>query len=163
MFKYPVVQGYAREVIEVVQDSDGATVKALLYRGTPDNPAFWPRALRDLPFAAAVICAATGPSGKNIVYLNRLDEFLVQHNELSSSSSSRPILKTMDDTIVLSTVAKTFKEYAVHLLFGWGSNQHNLILLRRARNSANLSNKGEDAHEMKEIVLFACKKASSRQ
>jgi hypothetical protein len=22
------------------------------YRGTPDNPAFWPRALKDLPFAA---------------------------------------------------------------------------------------------------------------
>jgi hypothetical protein len=27
-------------------------MKVLLYRGTPDNPGFWPRALFDLPFAA---------------------------------------------------------------------------------------------------------------
>jgi alpha-tubulin suppressor-like RCC1 family protein len=138
----------------VVQDCDGAAVKALLYRGTPDNPAFWPRALHDLPFAAAIICAATGPSGENIEYVNRLDEFLVQHNEVSSLSS-RPILKTMDDTLLLSTMAKTFKEYAVHFLFGCGSNQHNQLLLHSASNSATLSNNGEDAHEMKEIVLFA--------
>jgi alpha-tubulin suppressor-like RCC1 family protein len=153
MSKRPL-QGYAREVIEVVQDCDGATVRALLYRGTPANPAFWPRALRDLPFAAAVIGAATGPSGENIEYLNRLDEFLDQHNE-ASSSSSRPSLTTMDETLLLSTMAKTFKDYAVHFLFGCGSNQHNQLMLHSARNSANLSVKGEDAHEMKEIVLFA--------
>jgi hypothetical protein len=45
-------QGYARDIIEVVEDESGKTVRALLYRGTPDNPAFWPRALRDVPFAA---------------------------------------------------------------------------------------------------------------
>ena len=45
-------QGYARDVIDVVEDASGNTVRALLYRGTPENPAFWPRALRDLPFAA---------------------------------------------------------------------------------------------------------------
>ena len=45
-------QGYARDVIDVVEDVSGNTVRALLYRGTPENPAFWPRALRDLPFAA---------------------------------------------------------------------------------------------------------------
>jgi hypothetical protein len=45
-------QGYARDIIEVVEGESGKTVQALLYRGTPDNPAFWPRVLRDLPFAA---------------------------------------------------------------------------------------------------------------
>jgi hypothetical protein len=42
----------------VVEDETGETVKALLYRGTPDNPAFWTRALLDLPFAAGmmVVC-----------------------------------------------------------------------------------------------------------
>ena len=44
--------GYARDVIDVVEDKTGDLHQALLYRGTPDNPAFWPRALRDLPFTA---------------------------------------------------------------------------------------------------------------
>jgi cation transport regulator ChaC len=44
--------GYARDVIDVVEDKTGETHQALLYRGTPDNPAIWPRALLDLPFAA---------------------------------------------------------------------------------------------------------------
>jgi hypothetical protein len=48
------VQGYARDVIRVVEDDTGETVEALLYRGTPDNPAFWPRAIKDLPFAAGM-------------------------------------------------------------------------------------------------------------
>ena len=39
----------------MVEDESGETVKALLYRGTPDNPAFWRRALLDLPFAAGMI------------------------------------------------------------------------------------------------------------
>lgn len=44
--------GYAREIIEVVEDETEQTVKTLLYRGTPDNPAIWPRLLVDLPLAA---------------------------------------------------------------------------------------------------------------
>jgi cation transport regulator ChaC len=44
--------GYARDVIDVVEDETGETHQALLYRGTPDNPAFWPRALLDLPLTA---------------------------------------------------------------------------------------------------------------
>lgn len=39
----------------MVEDETGETVKALLYRGTPDNPAFWRRALLDLPFAAGMM------------------------------------------------------------------------------------------------------------
>lgn len=49
---FQLFQGYARDIIEVVEDESGETVRCLLYRGTHDNPAFWPRALRDLPFAA---------------------------------------------------------------------------------------------------------------
>ena len=51
--------GYAREIITVVEDSRSndsseqlKEVQALLYRGTPDNPAFWSRLLWDLPLAA---------------------------------------------------------------------------------------------------------------
>lgn len=51
-------QGYARDVIDVVEDETGKNVKALLYRGTPDNPAFWKRALLDLPFAAGKLLRA---------------------------------------------------------------------------------------------------------
>ena len=83
--------GYARDIIEVLvptetqetkqvdkaattttttmtlplsssSSSSFRTMHALLYRGTPDNPAMWPRALRDLPYAAAVISVAIGPS-----------------------------------------------------------------------------------------------------
>lgn len=43
--------GYARDVIDVL-DENGESYQALLYRGTPDNPAFWRRAKEDLPFAA---------------------------------------------------------------------------------------------------------------
>ena len=56
-------QGYARDVIDVVEDDTGNTVKALLYRGTPDNPAFWKRAFLDLPLAAGEwrhICCMLG-------------------------------------------------------------------------------------------------------
>ena len=47
-----MMQGYARDVIDVIENDTNKKVKALLYRGTPDNPAFWKRALLDLPFAA---------------------------------------------------------------------------------------------------------------
>ena len=36
----------------MIEDNTGKTVKALLYRGTPDNPAFWKRAYLDLSYAA---------------------------------------------------------------------------------------------------------------
>jgi hypothetical protein len=42
-------------VIDVIEDDTGKTVKALLYRGTPENPAFWKRAYLDLAYAAGEI------------------------------------------------------------------------------------------------------------
>lgn len=48
--------GYAREIITVIEDETNTPVQALLYRGTPENPAFWPRILWDLPLAAGMLC-----------------------------------------------------------------------------------------------------------
>ena len=55
--------GYARDVCDVVEDKSQKTYRALLYRGTPDNPAFSSRALVDLPFSAAIMSVSIGPSG----------------------------------------------------------------------------------------------------
>lgn len=55
--------GYARDVCTVVDEGTQTTHRALLYRGTPDNPAFSSRALIDLPLSAAIMSVSVGPSG----------------------------------------------------------------------------------------------------
>ena len=55
--------GYARDVCTVVEEETQKIHRALLYRGTPDNPAFSSRALIDLPFSAAIMSVSVGPSG----------------------------------------------------------------------------------------------------
>ncbi len=55
--------GYARDVCTVVEEESQKTYRALLYRGTPDNPAFSSRALIDLPLSAAIMSVSIGPSG----------------------------------------------------------------------------------------------------
>ncbi len=55
--------GYARDVCTVVEEKTQKTHRALLYRGTPDNPAFSSRALTDLPLSAAIMSVSVGPSG----------------------------------------------------------------------------------------------------
>ena len=55
--------GYARDVCTVVEDGTEKTYRALLYRGTPDNPAFSSRSLIDLPLSAAIMSVSIGPSG----------------------------------------------------------------------------------------------------
>ena len=163
--------GYARDVIEVVEDEIGETHQALLYRGTPDNPAIWPRAMLDLPFAAgkfhllnrcprkvtnladfflfcyfvalAIMSVSEGPSGKNDFYLNSLDRFLTDTHTIAAEN---------DDTTSLASMTRGFQENnQLYFLFGCGSNQHNQLLLERPNNGACLA--GEDAHEKKEIVL----------
>jgi alpha-tubulin suppressor-like RCC1 family protein len=137
--------GYARDIIEVEEDKTGKKYEALLYRGTPDNPAIWRRALLDLPTAAAVISVSEGPSGKNDMYLNSLDRFL---------SDTHTVAAENDDTTSLANMVQFFQTKAqLFFLFGSGSNQHNQLLLDRPNNAAMLSNLGEDAHEQKEIVL----------
>jgi cation transport regulator ChaC len=93
--------GYARDIIEVVEDDTGETHQSLLYRGTPDNPAFWPRAMLDLPLAAAIMSVSEGPSGSNVVYLNSLDQFL---------SDTHSIAAENDDTTSLATMARFFQK-----------------------------------------------------
>jgi alpha-tubulin suppressor-like RCC1 family protein/cation transport regulator ChaC len=137
--------GYARDVCDVLEEgnSQQRTVKALLYRGTPDNPAFSPRALLDLPFAAAIMAVAAGPSGKNDVYLNSLDSFLEETHTVAAQN---------DDTKFLASMVRTLQQHhQLHFLCGGGSNQHNQLLLNRPHNAAYLV--GEDAHDRKEIVL----------
>jgi cation transport regulator ChaC len=60
--------GYAREIINVIEDATGKTYRTLLYRGTPDNPAFWSRLVWDLPLAAGRrcmrLCVYTPPKSK---------------------------------------------------------------------------------------------------
>jgi hypothetical protein len=60
--------GYARDVIDVLLEDEAVSlqihddgpsmdkpVRALLYRGTLDNPAMWLRPLQDLTFAAGKV------------------------------------------------------------------------------------------------------------
>ena len=137
--------GYARDIIEVEEDETGTIFQALLYRGTPDNPAMWQRALLDLPLAAAVISVSEGPSGGNDFYLNSLDRFL---------SDTHTIAADNDDTTSLANMARYFQTKSqLFFLFGSGSNQHNQLLLDRPNNAAMLRNRGEDAQDQKEIVL----------
>jgi cation transport regulator ChaC len=58
--------GYARDVIDVVEDETGETHQALLYRATPDNPGFWSRVLLDLPFSAGMLRIANCNKGKRV-------------------------------------------------------------------------------------------------
>ena len=146
--------GYARDVIDVVQDDTGETVQAVLYRGTPDNPAFWNRALLDLPFAAAIMAVSIGPSGGNDAYLYNLDEFMEQ--AASSSTAAADALRdhTGDtDTGDLADMVKVIQDkYQLHFLFGSGSNQHNQLMLE-SQNADILLVNGEDAWKLTEIVL----------
>jgi alpha-tubulin suppressor-like RCC1 family protein/cation transport regulator ChaC len=168
--------GYARDVIDVhIEDEDvsgrrqdGATssstssdkaVRALLYRGTLDNPAMWLRPLQDLTFAAgkdhwdagrlkssfplnlsflcpssAVMSVAVGPSGENLEYLERLDSFLTHRRlEGTSSSDSNDSGNKSDDTTALSKLARRLRDnYGLFFLLGAGSNQHSQLMLRKA-------------------------------
>lgn len=142
--------GYARDVIDVIEYKSQQTVRALLYRGTPDNPAFWRRALLDLPFAAATMAVSIGPSGKNSDYLFQLDEFM-RDPEVSLNSTLQDHAGDTH-TSQLARMAKEFHSQDLYFLFGSGSNQHNQLLLVSDENNAGLL-RGEDAHEMKEMLL----------
>lgn len=136
-----------------------STVKALLYRGTPDNPAFSNRALLDEVYAAAVMSAAVGPSGPNDHYLYSLDEFLKRVRENESQ-----LLSSHDGDTLTGRLAQLTKQiqndYHVYFLYGSGSNQHDQLLLHmpteRYGNAAKLL-KGDEAHELKEFLLIVPK------
>lgn len=135
--------GYQRDVIEVVEDETQQTHKALLYRGTVDNPAYWPRAMLDLPFAAATMSVAVGPSGPNDVYLTNLEKFLAAAHTSAADH---------DDTKQLASLLDDCRRRHLYFLFGAGSNQHNQLML---------SNHHEDAHEQTEILMTALRETSA--
>jgi len=142
-------------VIDVVEDDTGNTVKALLYRGTPDNPAFWKRVLLDLQYAAAVISVAIGPSGPNDVYLNNLHTFLSNAAQHSSDAALALSNHSGDyHTGQLANMVKTLQtELRPYFLFGAGSNEHNQLLL----NSINK----EEVHELNEVLLVVPRQQNS--
>ena len=171
--------GYARDIIDVIVSHDGAndgetttktTIQAMLYRGTPTNPAFSNRALLDELYAAAIMSVAIGPSGKNDAYLYQLDTFLSNSKHANkygddddnTSTSTSDNQHHVGDSLTgrLTTLAKTMQEHQLYFIFGSGSNQYNQLLLEssttRYNNAAQIVD-GECAHELKEIVLVVPK------
>ncbi|KAL7498782.1 hypothetical protein ACHAWT_008792 [Skeletonema menzelii] len=143
--------GYARDTIDVIEDDTGEKFKALLYRGTSENPAFWKRVLFDLPLAAAVMSVARGPSGPNDFYLLQLHSFLTHAAEHSPAAAAALKDHSGDEqTEILAQMCKLLQtNYTPFFLFGTGSNEHNQLLL----NSDNVS--VEERHELVEILLIA--------
>lgn len=189
--------GYARDVIDVLIEEEEVEngshshsqnknqsqnqnqnqyQKALLYRGTPDNPAFSKRALLDMNYAASIMAVAQGPSGTNDAYLYNLDKFLSstssslkEGNDVGpdygeTNGSSTGVIGDQQTKNLAALAYEIQKNYDLYFLFGTGSNQHNQLLLsstlyddkRDFVNAADLVN-GEDAHELTDIVLAAPK------
>jgi len=151
--------GYARDVAEVVECTTGLSFKALIYRGTPDNPAFWSRALLDLPFAAAIMAVSIGPSGRNSEYLFHLDAFMQDPHVSRQSRFDHHVGDTR--TSSLAKMTKELQKYDLYFLFGSGSNQHNQLLLASDQNNAGLVNK-EDAHKLTEMVLCTTREDAAK-
>ena len=139
--------GYARDVVDVIEDDTGNTVRALLYRGTPDNTAFWRRALVDARQVAAVMSVAVGPSGRNDAYLFSLDEFLTPHNGAGGGSEDH----ARDDATgeLARMVKKLQAEFRPYFLVGAGSNEHGQLLI----DGVNGANTVKEVHEISEVLL----------
>jgi len=142
--------GYARDTIDVIEDVTGEQFKALLYRGTSENPAFWQRVLFDLPLAAAVMSVAKGPSGPNDFYLMQLHSFLVHAAKHSPAAATALEEHSGDDqTEKLAHMCKLLQtDYMPFFLFGAGSNEHNQLLLNSDNGSV------EEKHELVEMLLI---------
>lgn len=142
--------GYARDTIDVIEDESGKQFKALLYRGTHENPAFWKRALIDLPLCAAVMSVAKGPSGPNDFYLMQLHSFLTHAAQQSTTAALALEDHSGDEqTQQLAFMVKLLQsEYMPFFLFGAGSNEHNQLLLNS--NACSV----EEIHELTEMILI---------
>lgn len=107
----------------------------------------------DLLANKAIMAVSIGPSGNNDEYLYNLDHFLSDAASSSPAAAAALLDHTGDnDTGSLASMARILQEKQLYFLFGSGSNQHNQLLLESPTNSACLVN-GDEAHELKEIVL----------
>ena len=117
----------------MIEDDDGTVRKALLYRGTPENPAFWERVVFDLPLAAAIMSVAIGPSGPNDVYLHQLNSFLLSTHHRGDTDGAFDLSGSVGDACTgrLARLVLSLQSfYRPYFLFGSGSNEHNQLLLR---------------------------------
>jgi len=70
---------YTRRVVEVERLDGQASVRALVYSATVENPNFWwgeNGSGLDLDACASILATAVGPSGPNVDYLSNLHGFL---------------------------------------------------------------------------------------
>ena len=161
--------GYSRDIIQVElmdhHESKSPKLKrALLYRGTPENPAFWKRPLMDLPFAAAIMSVATGPSGPNDEYLYNLDSFLAltktSNNSITSLSSvsNDPNEKAGDsNTRALAHMCKDLQtKSTIFFIYGSGSNQYEQLLLSN-QNHEYLLSEDKCVQQLTESILVVPK------
>ena len=117
----------------MIEQEDGTVRKALLYRGTPENPAFWERVVFDLPLAAAIMSVATGPSGPNDVYLHQLNSFLLSTHHRGDTDGAFDLSGSVRDECTgrLARLVRSLQScYRPYFLFGSGSNEHTQLLLR---------------------------------
>lgn len=152
--------------------------KALLYRGTPENPAFWERVVFDFLLAAAIMSVAIGPSGPNDVYLHQLNSFLLSnHCGDDDGAFNRPGSVGDACTARLARLVILLQScYRPYFLFGSGSNEHNQLLLRSHDEHNDEIDKYDDVgmdddngfcsneegvSEMTELLLVVPRKKSS--
>lgn len=99
------------------------------------------------------MAASIGPSGRNDEYLFNLDGFVSDAASHSTAAAAALQDHTGDtDTVSLAAMVRSLQNHPLYFLFGSGSNQHGQLLLPTVDNRASLIN-GDEAHEMKEIVL----------
>ena len=160
--------GYARDLIEVVildENKQEKIVKALLYRGTPENPAFWDRAMMDLTFAAARMAVAVGPSGVNTDYLFQLDSFMRisggQCPDITPPADSTTYHVGDAETSLLASKAQELLDScSIAFISVCGSNQHNQILLK---GTTGVMSNGDEIHQLTEVPLIVPRKGNNIQ
>ena len=106
----------------------------------------------------ATIAVSIGDSGRNDEYLYKLDTFLSEAiNESPAAAEAFRDHSGDTDTQDLAYITRLFQKYNdLYFLFGSGSNQHNQLLLQSDSNAACLIN-GDEAHDLKDILLVVPK------
>ena len=101
------------------------------------------------------MAVSVGPSGPNDVYLNQLNEFLLQQQTSDNHQNQD------DDTCTLAKMTKTLQQrhLALYFFYGSGSNQHGQIRMLDKGETRNIYDT-EDYFQLMESVI-CCKKDES--